>query len=767
MKLTFGTGWNWSGWVFVVRFIKELGSRNCRYFVFTRGMCERSSELPIFGYRNKLLESISSSQCVIVTGETGCGKTTQLPRYVLAGGLCKGGAIAVTQPRRVAAISVAHRVAFEMKAKLGGDVGYQVRFDDCSSSSTKIKYMTDGCLLREFLDDQELSMYSIVVLDEAHERSLATDILFGLTKTLLERPFSDFKKRTSPLKIVVMSATLDITKFSTFFNSCPIFEIPGRVHPVSITYNCPDDGFDPMKLTYLSQLTRVVMDIHLDQPEGDILVFLTGQSEIENACNRIFKGAENIDYENDVSCSQVRGMLILPLYGALSTEQQQKVFDPVENGVRRVIVATNIAATSLTIDGVVYVVDSGFVKQLSYNPRTGLDSLEIVPIAQSEAVQRTGRAGRTAPGKCYRLYSKRFYDWMEETTVPEIQRTSLTGVVLSLKCTGIDNVLDFKYLDPPEEKMVLEALRQLYYFQAIDDKGAVTTMGKQLVVFPLQPSLGRVLIRSRQLDCHDAIIPIVAMLSVENVFVRPSTKRESEAAIAAHREVAQEGGNTSDFSTLLAIYKLATTAKCSLRKWCRDNFVHWRAIKTAMSVHQQLESILLRLQLTQDPTDDTSAPVSQRVRESLCYGLFCNVARVSPSGRNFRTMDGHSTVAYIHPSSVLFNFEKSLDWVLYMELVDTAKTYMRTLCPIKYVWIQQLLPKLHEVDVYKLSSCTGRKSEETEEENGGDRDKEENMPSTKKMKREEERVQLKDRASAAKERYLARKAALLDEIHNS
>lgn len=723
-------------------------------------------KLPISEYRDKLLKSVLSTQCVVITGETGCGKTTQLPQYLHEGGLAEDYAIAVTQPRRVAAISVAHRVAFEMRAKLGDEVGYQVRFDDCSNSSTKIKYMTDGCLLREFLVDQELSRYSVVVLDEAHERSLATDILFGLTKTLLDRPFSHFKKRKIPLKVVVMSATLDVTKFSRFFNSCPIFEIPGRVHPVSITYNCSDDGFDSKKLTYLSQLTRVVMDIHLDQPKGDILVFLTGQSEIENACNRLFKGAENIDYENDVSSLEVHGMLILPLYGALSTEQQQKVFDPVEKGVRRVIIATNIAATSLTIDGVVYVVDSGFVKQLTFNPRTGLDSLEIVPIAQSEAIQRTGRAGRTAPGKCYRLYSKRFYDQMEESTVPEIQRTSLTGVVLSLKCMGVDNVVDFQYLDPPEERMVLEALRQLYYFQAIDIEGTVTTMGKQLVEFPLQPSLGRVVIRSRQLDCRDAVIPIVAMLSVENVFVRPSTKTESEAAIASHKEVAQEGGGTSDFSTLLATYQHATTESGSLRKWCRDNFVHWRAIKTAQSIRQQLESILWRQQVKLDTTDAIAAPLSQRVRQSLCFGLFCNVARVSPSQRNFRTMDGHSTVAYIHPSSILFGCEKSLDWVLYMELVDTAKTYMRTLCPIKYAWIQDLLPQLHEVDVYKLSGCVGRRR--SKEEGGGSGEGvEEEVPSPKRVKREEGSVQLKDRAAAAKERYLARKAALLEEIHNS
>ncbi len=725
-----------------------------------------SSELPIAEYKDKLIDAVSTSRCVVITGETGCGKTTQLPQFLHRAGLDEDGAIAITQPRKVAAVSVAHRVAFEMRADLGKEVGYQVRFDDCSGPETKIKYMTDGCLLREFLDDKELSRYSIIVLDEAHERSLATDILFGLTKHLLDKKFSFFKRRKKPLKVVVMSATLDTTKFSTFFNSCPVFEIPGRVFPVSITHNVSDEIFDYKKLTYLSQLTRVVMDIHLDQPGGDILVFLTGQSEIENACNRLFKAAEDIDYENDISSPDVIGMLILPLYGALSAEQQQKVFDPVERGMRRVIVSTNIAATSLTIDGVVYVVDSGFVKQLTYNPRTGLDSLEVVPVAQSEAVQRAGRAGRTAPGKCCRLYSKKFFDQMEKTTLPEIQRTSLTGVVLSLKCMGIENVLEFQYLDPPQEKMVLDALRQLYYFQAIDKDGVVTTLGKQLVEFPLQPSLGRVLIRSRELDCCEAVLPIVAMLSVENVFVRPSNKQEAEAALEAHRHVAEEGGGTSDFSTLLAIYKFATEDSSTYRRWCRDNFVHWRAIKTARSVHQQLESILRRQNIPRDASScSSSSSLSQRVRQSLCYGLFCNVARISPSRRSFRTMDGHSTVAYIHPGSVLFGQENSLDWVVYMELVDTSRTYMRTICPISYGWVKGLLPQLHDIDVYRLTGCSGRESntatglgETNGEAEKGSANVEECEQPAKRAKLSESGHKLADRAEAARQRYLARKA---------
>ncbi len=732
-----------------------------------------SKALPIQEHREKLLKSVKSSKCVVITGETGCGKTTQFPQYLYKAGFAEHGTIAVTQPRRVAAISVAHRVASEMDVEIGKEVGYQVRFDDCSSPSTKIKYMTDGCLLREFLDDKELSRYGVIVLDEAHERSLATDILFGLVKHLLEKSPPSDKKRVTPLKVVIMSATLDVTKFSVFFNSCPIFEIPGRVFPVTARYNCTDEGFNTKKLTYMSQLNRVVMDIHLDQPQGDILVFLTGQAEIENACNRLFKVAETIDYDNDVLCGEVRGMLILPLYGALSSEQQQKVFDPVEKGIRRVIVSTNIAATSLTIDGIVYIIDSGFVKQLAFNPRTGLDSLEVVPIAKSEAIQRTGRAGRTAPGTCHRLYSERFYGQMEETTVPEIQRTSLTSVVLSLKCMGVENVLDFRYLDPPEERMILEALRQLYYFQAIDGEGHVTPLGEKLVAFPLQPSLARVLIRSWQLDCHEAVIPIVSMLSVENVFIRPSNKEEAEGALKVHKELSEAGGGTSDFSTLLAIFKLASE-NSSMRRWCREHYVHWRAIKTAQSIRQQLETILLRLR-PDDPeesSDVTMSPLSQCVRQSICYGLFCNVGRVSASRRNFRTMDGHGTVAYVHPSSTLFGCEQSIDWVVYFELVETSKTYMRTLCPIKYAWVKDLLPHLHDIDVYKLSSCEGRGGGRSDERGGEEGDL--LAPVVKRVRREsgsereEERGEkLKERAASAKERYLARKAALTKQLQNS
>ena len=456
-----------------------------------------------------------------------------------------------------------------------------------------------------------------------------------------------------------------------------------------------------------------------------------------------------------------QGLLILPLYGAMAPEHQQRVFEPAPNGIRRVIVATNIAATSVTVDGVVYVIDSGYVKQLSYSPRTGLDSLEIVPIAKSEAIQRSGRAGRTAPGKCFRLYSRRHFDSLAENTVPEIQRTSLTAVVLDLKCLGVANVLAFHYLDPPEEGMLMEALRQLFYFQAIDEEGRVTPLGRRLVEFPLQPSLARVLVRAKELCCEEAALPIVAMLSVENVYVRPSSKGEVARAAEVHTELARAGGGNSDFASLLAIYTLAGESG-RLRQWCRDHFVNWRAVKTAQSVHQQLETILTRQAITADPAPGAlDAPLGVRVRQSLCFGLFGSVARVSATQRSFHTMDGHSTITHLHPSSVLFGREKSLDWVVYHELVDTARAYMRTVCPIRYAWVSGLLPRLHDVDVYRLSDCERKRSRGEGEAEEGEECKrvrtcrddmgQENRGASSREK-------LAERAESARARYLDRKS---------
>ncbi|XP_069471234.1 probable ATP-dependent RNA helicase DHX40 isoform X2 [Ambystoma mexicanum] len=610
--------------------------------------------------------------------------------------------IGVTQPRRVATISVALRVAEELQCSLGHTVGYQVRFDDCTSKDTAIKYMTDGCLLRHVLADPDLTQYSTIILDEAHERSLSTDILFGLLKKLFQLKTCPGRKR--PLKVVVMSATLEIEKLSEFFENCPVVTIPGRTYPVKdIFCNLVGPG-DLGSSAYVSETVKVTMDIHLNEMAGDILVFLTGQAEIEKACNLLFKKAESIDYQYDAHDQSVEGLLILPLYGSMSSDQQKEIFLPPSPGIRKCVVATNIAATSLTIPGIRYVVDSGFVKQLNHNPRIGMDILEVVPIAQSEAVQRTGRAGRTSSGVCFRVYSKEFWDkCMPEHMVPEIKRTSLTSVILTLKCLAIHNVIHFPYLDRPEERHILEALKQLYQCDAIDRRGHVTRLGQFMMEFPLPPSLACAVIKAASVDCEDLLLPIAAMLSVENVFIRPGDLQKQEEANSRHEELSLQAGGSNDFATLFNIFEQCRMSQ-SPAVWCRQNFIHWRAVKSAMSVERQLQEITKRLKQVKDfPRETRDGPRSEMLRRCLCAGYFSNVARRF-AGRTFRTMDGHGSVVHIHPSSALHKQETELEWIMFHDVLLTSNIYMRTLCPIRYEWVKDLLPKLHEVDVYELSS---------------------------------------------------------------
>ncbi|XP_028817646.1 probable ATP-dependent RNA helicase DHX40 [Denticeps clupeoides] len=668
--------------------------------------------LPIYQQKERLVEAVRCNAFLVVTGETGSGKTTQLPQYLFQAGFWKGGKIGVTQPRRVAAITVAQRVSHEMGFTLGREVGYQVRFDDCTSKDTVIKYMTDGCMLREILADPGLTQYGVVILDEAHERSLNTDVLLGLMKKNHCRGGSH--SRSSSLKVIVMSATLETEKLSAFFGRCPVFTIPGRTFPVSEQFCNLIGPKDIDGSGYVKEVVNMVLDVHTSETAGDILVFLTGQSEIERACDMLFKKAEAIDYRYDVRDRTVDGLLILPLYGSMPTDQQRQIFQPPPAGVRKCVVATNIAATSLTISGIRYVVDSGFVKQLAHNSRVGMDVLEIVPISKSEAEQRAGRAGRTSEGKCFRIYGREFWEkYMPDYMVPEIQRTSLTSVILTLKCLGVHDVIRFPYLDAPEERFILSALKQLYQFDAIDRRGHVTELGRQMVQFPLPLGLTRVLLRAAALGCEELMLPIAAMLSVENVFIRPGHPEKQKEAETKHREIASDAGKNNDFTMMLSVFEKCKSSE-SPSSWCRENWIHWRAVKSAFSVESQLSEILLRIKQQRDfSTEEFEGSQSELFRQCLCSGYFTNVARRS-IGKSFCTMDGHGSTVHIHPSSALFGEESQLDWIIFHDVLVTSRMYVRTVCPIRYEWVKDLLPKLHEVDAYELSNVA--REEVTEEE---------------------------------------------------
>lgn len=718
-----------------------------------------SEPLPIYHHKSKLVRAVKDSAFLVVTGETGCGKTTQLPQYLHEAGFCKYGKIGITQPRRVAAITVAQRVAQEMRYTLGKEVGYQVRFDDCTTQDTVVKYMTDGCLLREILADPGLSQYSVVVLDEVHERSLNTDILLGLLKKVFSDPSKNNVGRRFPLKVVVMSATMETEKLAAFLGNCPVFVIPGRTFPVKCSFGSAVGPKDTESTGYVKEVVKVALDVHTSEMAGDILVFLTGQNEIERACDMLYEKAETIDYRFDVQDTTVEGLLILPLYGSMPTDQQRQIFQPPPRGIRKCVVATNIAATSLTINGIKFIIDSGFVKQLNHNSRVGLDILEVVPISKSEAQQRAGRAGRTSAGKCFRIYTKEFWEkCMPEYTIPEIQRTSLTTVVLTLKCLGVHDVIRFPYLDSPEERFILEALKQLYQFDAIDRRGRVTNLGELMVEFPLHPGLTRAVLKAASYGCADVMLPVAAMLSVENIFIRPGHPEKQKEADQKHRELASRSGGMNDFATLLSVFQLCKSSE-KPSAWCKENWIHWRALKSAFSVETQLSEILLRLQQRSDfPVESFDGIKNELFRRCLCTGYFTNVARRSV-GKAFCTMDGHGSMVHIHPSSSLFENEKDLNWVMFHDVMVTSKVYIRTVCPIRYEWVKDLLPKLHEVDVYELSNVA--REEVTEEEMA----KWENKEAEKRLQEasaEEALKKLEKRnddasVSDARARYLQRK----------
>lgn len=633
-------------------------------------LLEQRRSLPIYKLRDDLTKAVTDNQILIVIGETGSGKTTQITQYLAESGFTTRGKIACTQPRRVAAMSVAKRVAEEYGCRLGQEVGYTIRFEDCTSPETIIKYMTDGMLLRECLMDLDLKSYAVIMLDEAHERTIHTDVLFGLLKQAVQK--------RPELKLIVTSATLDAVKFSQYFFEAPIFTIPGRTFPVEILYTKEPET------DYLDASLITVMQIHLREPPGDILLFLTGQEEIDTACEILYERMKSLGPD-------VPELIILPVYSALPSEMQTRIFEPAPPGSRKVVIATNIAETSLTIDGIYYVVDPGFVKQKVYNSKTGMDSLVVTPISQAAAKQRAGRAGRTGPGKTYRLYTERAYrDEMLPTPVPEIQRTNLATTVLQLKTMGINDLLHFDFMDAPPVESLVMALETLHSLSALDDEGLLTRLGRRMAEFPLEPNLSKMLIMSVSLQCSDEILTIVSMLSVQNVFYRPKDKQS-----VADQKKAKFNQTEGDHLTLLAVYNSWKSNKFS-NAWCYENFVQIRTLKRAQDVRKQLLGIMDRHKL-----DVVSAGKNTvRVQKTICSGFFRNAAKKDPQ-EGYRTLVD-SQVVYIHPSSALFN--RQPEWVVYHELVQTTKEYMREVTTIDPKWLVEFAPSFFKFsDPTKLS----------------------------------------------------------------
>ncbi|KAK3502819.1 ATP-dependent RNA helicase DHX8 [Neurospora crassa] len=619
---------------------------------------EQRESLPVFAFREQLITAVRENQVLIVVGETGSGKTTQLTQYLAEAGFTNNGMIGCTQPRRVAAVSVAKRVSEEVGCQLGQEVGYTIRFEDVTSPATKIKYMTDGMLQREILIDPDLKRYSVIMLDEAHERTIATDVLFALLKKTM--------KRREDLKVIVTSATLDADKFSEYFNQCPIFTIPGRTFPVEILYSREPES------DYLDAALTTVMQIHLSEPMGDILLFLTGQEEIDTACEILYERMKALG-------PNVPELLILPVYSALPSEMQSRIFDPAPPGSRKVVIATNIAETSITIDHIYYVVDPGFVKQNAYDPKLGMDSLVVTPISQAQANQRAGRAGRTGPGKCFRLYTEAAYQSeMLPTTIPEIQRQNLSNTILMLKAMGINDLLRFDFMDPPPVNTMLTALEELYALAALDDEGLLTRLGRKMADFPMEPALAKVLIASVEKGCSDEMVTIVAMLNLPNVFYRPKEKQAQ-----ADQKKAKFHDPHGDHLTLLNVYN-SWKNNGYANPWCFENFIQARSMRRAKDVRDQIVKIMDR---HRHPVISCGRDTN-KVRQALCAGFFRNAARKDPQEGYKTLIEG--TPVYLHPSSALFG--KQAEWVVYHTLVLTTREYMHYTTSIEPKWLVEAAP---------------------------------------------------------------------------
>ncbi|TQS34935.1 hypothetical protein Golomagni_04662 [Golovinomyces magnicellulatus] len=630
---------------------------------------ETRKSLPIYSYREQFLAAIAEYQILVIVGETGSGKTTQLPQYLHEAGYTRDGLkIGCTQPRRVAAMSVAARVADEMGVKVGNEVGYSIRFEDSTSDKTLLKYMTDGMLLREFMTEPDLGGYSALMIDEAHERTVHTDILLALVKDLArERP---------EMKLLISSATMNASKFAEYFDDAPIFNIPGRRYPVDIHYTPQPEA------NYLAAAITTVFQIHTTQGKGDILVFLTGQDEIEAA-------EQNITDISRKLGSRVPELVICPIYANLPSELQSKIFEPTPMGARKVVLATNIAETSLTIDGIVYVIDPGFVKENIYNPATGMSKLVAVPCSRASANQRSGRAGRVGPGKCFRLYTKwAFMNEMEESTTPEIQRTNLNGVVLLLKSLGINDLLEFEFMDPPPTETLISALNQLFALQALNHQGEMTKLGRQMAEFPTDPMLAKAILAADKLSCVEEVLSIVSMLSEASaLFFRPKDKK-IHADSARARFSVKEGG---DHFTLLNIWNQWVDSEFSF-VWAKENFLQQRSLTRARDVRDQLAKLCERVEVA---TSSCGAANLVPIQKAITAGFFPNAARLQRGGDSYRTVKNNTTV-YIHPSSVLMDSNPPIKLVVYYELVQTTKEYMRGCMPIKSEWLHEVAPHFHK-----------------------------------------------------------------------
>ncbi len=627
-------------------------------------------ELPISARVIDIAVAVNEHPVVIVAGATGSGKTTQLPKIALAMGRGVPKLIGVTQPRRLAATSVAARVATEIGSPLGTDVGYQVRFDDRTTAATYVKFMTDGIMLAEIQGDPLLERYDTIVIDEAHERSLTIDFLLGWIKRILPR--------RPDLKVIVSSATLETERFSAFFDGAPVIEVQGRTYPVDVLYEPPAKDID-----LPDAVASAIVNVTTLDPQGDILVFLPGEREIR-------------DTENALNALDLTHTVIQPLYARLSASDQARVFTRLAQ--RRVILATNVAETSVTIPGIVYVVDTGTARLSRYDGRSGITRLQVEGISQASADQRKGRCGRVRAGVCVRLYDEASFASRPAFTDPEIKRTGLAGVILRMKSLGLGDVEAFPFLDAPQSKAITEGYRVLEELGAIGDRRELTTVGEQLARFPVDPRIGRMILAGGEQRCLREVLIIAAALNVQDPRERPREQRQKADDI--HRRFADE---RSDFMSLLRLWDFVKDAEkkgsSNLRRVCRDTFLSWIRVREWGEIQRQLEEIVRELGLDRSNAGAAALPGARpacakpddgAIHRALLTGLLSKVGLWNAEARVY--LGARQTRFAIHPSSSLAR--KPAPWVMAFELVETTQLFARTAARIEPEWLLEAAPHL-------------------------------------------------------------------------
>ncbi|XMA20502.1 hypothetical protein WAI453_013293 [Rhynchosporium graminicola] len=721
--------------------------------------------LPIWPKKRDIRRAIRHNDVLLVNGETGSGKSTQVPQFLYTEPWCKrqivqvktdggktedvavGGMIAITQPRRIAATTLARRVASEMGSPFTGpvgEVGYAVRFDSFVPTGTKIKFMTEGMLLQEMLHDSNLRKYSAVIVDEIHERSIDVDLIAGFLRKLVHGDRSG--RGGIPLKVIVMSATLDLKGIEAFFakpmpthrdksdhdpstssavpvsngdadwnlrngnttlwdgpsdskltasksngvqrvkskaNGVAVEYVRGRQHEVEIIHETKPSQ------DYMHTILHTVLQLHGTEPlPGDILVFLTGQDEIESLRSALVEYAEKL-------VKTLPRMKIMPLYGALPAAAQQEAFEKVkESFTRKIVLATNVAETSVTVSGVRFVVDCGKSKVKQYRPRLGMESLLAKPISKVSAIQRAGRAGREGKGKCFRVYTKDDYAKLDQDELPEILRSDVVEAVLKMKSRGIRDVFEFPLMDMPDVRAVQNALKQLHMMGAVDDEGDITAVGRKMAIFPLPATYGRVLLAAAgpRSDVLLEVIDVISCLTTDSeIFNQPKSEDDQENMTEVRKDLLSPDG---DIITLLAVIRrYATVANADRLEWCKQRSIAPRALKTAMQIRQQLRQICYQQKLISElppaNTDSYEGLSPERIvilLKTFMTAFAAKTALLAPDGSYMMTL-GRNQIT-IHPSSVLFGQKKS-EAIMFLEHVFTAKNYAKKVSPVQANWVEE------------------------------------------------------------------------------